>query len=110
MSPDIACRVRVDEIALRTKDGKVVKLARTALSRIEMLPMNSSQLRALGNFMHGGLREGVHALFSPLAAVGMVMIPATIAMGAVSAPFCAVADLNKKVRGKKEFAREIKVI
>jgi hypothetical protein len=102
--------VKVDEIAVRTQDGKVVRLARTTLSRIQMLPLKSSQVRALGEFMHGGLREGVHALFSPWAPVGMVMIPGTIAIGAVSAPFCAIADLDKKLRGKREVEREIKLI
>jgi hypothetical protein len=97
--------VDVDEISVRTRDGKIQRLARTALKRMRMQPAQSSQLRGLGKFMHDGLRDGFGLLFSPLAPAGMVLVPGTIAWGAVSAPFCALADLGN-LGGK----REIKVM
>jgi hypothetical protein len=56
--------------------------------------------------MHEGLRQGFEWLFSPYAPLGMVVVPGTVAWGAVAAPFCLLGDLNDKLAGR----REIKVI
>jgi len=94
--------ISVDEMHVRTADGRVVKLARTALQKIRMRRTRSHQLRALGNGMHGALRESFGFLFSPLAPMGVVAVPGTIAWGAVSAPFCALSDLHDKLHGSRE--------
>jgi hypothetical protein len=84
--------VSVDEISLRTPDQRAVKIARAAMARIVVTPQEH-QLRALGRGMRKSLRTGFRALLSPMAPAGMVLIPATLAWGAVSAPFCAAGDL-----------------
>ena len=94
--------ITVDEISVRTSDRKVIKLARQSLSKLEIQRNKSHQLRALGSGMHHVLRDGVAALFSPLAPAGLVMIPATLAWGAVATPFCILGDIGAKVSGKQE--------
>ncbi len=94
--------INVDEVSVRTTDGKVVKLARTALGKIRLHRVRSGQLKALGNGMRGGLEGSVGMLFSPLAPLGIVGVPGTIAWGAVAAPFCALSDLHDKLHGTRE--------
>lgn len=87
--------ITVDEMSINTSNGRIVKIARKALARIDMerSKNNGHQLRALGKGMRGGLRTSVGWLLSPSAALGIIGIPATLAWGAVSAPFCAIGDL-----------------
>jgi hypothetical protein len=99
--------VDVDEIAVTTKDQRVVRIARKTLSRIDMLTSKDQghQLAALGRKVDGGLRQGFKWLFSPAAPLGIVAVPATLAWGAVAAPFCLLGDLTQEPSTK-----EIKVI
>jgi hypothetical protein len=94
--------INVDEIAVMTKDHKVVKIARQTLSKLELQRKKGHQLRALGNGMHEGLRMGFGALFSPWAPAGIVAVPGTLVWGAIAAPFCLVGDLAAKVKGTQE--------
>jgi hypothetical protein len=100
--------INVDEIAITTKDQRIVRIARKALSRINVQRSKNDghQLRALGREIHKGLRKEVDWLLSPYAPLGIVAVPATLAWGAVSAPFCLLGDLTHASGG----AREIKVI
>lgn len=84
----------VDEIAISSKDRKIVKIARSALQRIQMSHSNNGhQLSALGHTMQKGLRTGNDWLWSPQAPLGIVAIPATLAWGAFAAPFCLLHDM-----------------
>ena len=98
----VCLSVNVDAMMVRTRDNKVVRVARGALSRLEMYRSPSHQLRSLGKGMHTGLREGFRELLSPEAVAGMVLIPGTVAWGAVSAPFCALGDLKAKLDGTRQ--------
>jgi hypothetical protein len=99
--------IEVDQIAVTTRDQKVVRIARAALSRIQMSRSRKShQLSSLGHGMRVGFRQGFDWLLSPYAPLGLVVVPGTVAWGAVAAPFCLVGDLKDKVAGRQE----IKVI
>jgi len=98
----ICISVNVDELAVRTKDNKVIRVARGAMARLDMYRSASHQLRSLGNGMHSGLKEGFDALLSPEAPVGIVLIPSTLAWGAVSAPFCILGDLKARLEGTQQ--------
>lgn len=105
--------VGVDEISIRTKDRGVVKVARSALSRISMALQASDrghELRALRRDMKSALKAEIGWVFSPHALGGLVSLPATLAWGAVATPFCAIADLEDKITGDSRKEREIKVI
>jgi hypothetical protein len=84
--------VNVDEIAIRTEDHRVVKVARGALSRMAVVPKDH-QIKALGRGMRQSLRVGFHALLTPNAPGALLLIPGTLAWGAVAAPFCLTGDL-----------------
>lgn len=92
----------VNEIAVTTRDRRVIKVARSALNRLQMRRSKGHQLRALHKGVHSGLRVGFDALFSPLAPVGLVVVPGTLAWAAVSAPFCLLGDLKDKADGQQE--------
>ena len=78
-----------------TANQRVVKIARSTLTRIEMYqPGNGHHLADLGNSMSRSFARGFGWLFSPAAPLGLVAIPATIAWGAVAAPFCLLGDLG----------------
>jgi hypothetical protein len=95
--------VDVDEIAVTTKDRGIVKIARTAFSRIQMSHRSKGhQLSSLHKGMHEGLRQGLGWLLSPQAPLGMVAVPATLAWGAVAAPFCVLGDLKDKMTAGEE--------
>ena len=82
------------EIAL-TANQRVVKIARSTLTRIQMYqPGNGHHLADLGSGMSKSFSKGFGWLFSPAAPLGLVAIPATVAWGAVSAPFCLLGDLG----------------
>jgi hypothetical protein len=83
-----------DELSL-TANQRVVKIARSTLTRIQMYqPGNGHHLADLGNGMYKSFNRGFAWLFSPAAPLGLVAIPATVAWGAVAAPFCLLGDLG----------------
>ncbi len=83
-----------DGISL-TANQRVVKIARATLIRIQMYqPGNGHHLADLGNGMSKSFKNGFGWLFSPAAPLGLVVIPATAAWGAVAAPFCLLGDLG----------------
>jgi hypothetical protein len=93
----------VDGISVMGKDHRVVKIARTAFSRMQMqLTKNPHRLKALGSGMHSAMKEGFDMMFSPLAPVGLVVIPGTLAWGIAAAPFCILGDLRNKIAGNQE--------
>ena len=96
--------INVDEIAVTTRDQRVVKIARKALSRIDMQRSKNDghQLRLLGR----GLRQGFGLLLSPMAPLGLAIVPPMLAWGAVAAPFCIIGDLTHQANR----TQEIKVI
>ncbi|MGB6944815.1 MAG: hypothetical protein WBE37_20630 [Bryobacteraceae bacterium] len=82
-----------DELSLVSTDG-VVKIARSTLTRIQVWqPGNRHHLKDLGNNMDSSFQLGFAFLRSPAAPIGLAIIPATVAWGAVAAPFCALADI-----------------
>jgi len=94
--------ISVDAISVVTNDRRIVKVARTALSRIQMRREKGRQLRSLGRGMRTGLLYGSDQLLSPNAISGLVTLPAILAWGAVSAPFCLLGDLRYHLAGQKE--------
>jgi hypothetical protein len=100
--------ITVDEVSIRTEDQKVVKIARTALSKIQMHRETEQQhpLKALRKGLRESFREGFDMLFTPEAPGGILLIPATAAWGVIAAPFCALGELKNKLDGP----REVKVI
>jgi hypothetical protein len=83
-----------DELSLNTQQ-RVINIARSTLSRIQMYqPGNGRRLADLGDGMSKSFRRGFGWLFSPAAPLGLVAIPATVAWGAVAAPFCLLGDLG----------------
>jgi hypothetical protein len=78
-----------------TADQRVIKIARSTLSRVQMYQSgNGHQLADLGDGMYKSFRRGFGWLFSPAAPLGLVAIPATVVWGAVAAPFCLLGDLG----------------
>jgi hypothetical protein len=75
-----------------TIKGKVVRVMRGSVSRL-MIYTPRHRLRALGHEMMQSLRTGFAALLTPSGPVALASIPATLAWGAVSAPFCILGDL-----------------
>jgi hypothetical protein len=83
------------EIALTTNQ-RVVKIARSTLARIQMYqPGSGHHLADLGKGMSKSFKTGFGWLFSPAAPLGLVTIPATVAWGAVAAPFCILGDMGQ---------------
>lgn len=95
--------ITVDEVSIRTPNG-IVKLGRATLTHITMERSKGRQLSSLGHGMRTGLKQGTNWLFSPLAPLGIVTIPGTLAWGAVAAPFCLVGDLKHHLMGSEEVA------
>jgi hypothetical protein len=100
--------ITVDEVTIRTENQKVVKIARTALSKIQMhrRPEQEHPLKALGKGLRETFREGFDMLFTPEAPGGILLIPGTAAWGVVAAPFCALGELKNSL----DRPREVKVI
>jgi P pilus assembly chaperone PapD len=95
--------VSVDDVSIHTQDRGVVKVARTALSRIRLQRANRGhQLRTLRHDMHKTLTDELDWLFSPRAVGGIVSIPPTLAWGAVAVPFCLLGDLRDHFSGAEE--------
>lgn len=94
--------IKVDEIAVTTMDHKVVKIARSALSRIDVHRTKGHQLSSLAKGMHESFKWGFDSLLSPWAPLGIVSVPGTLAWGVVAAPFCLLGELRYKASGKQE--------
>ena len=95
--------IGVDHISVTTEDHKITRIERAALSRIQIRrERRSHQLSSLGLGMRVGLRQGFEWLFSPCAPLGLVVVPGTLAWGAVAAPFCLLGDLRNKVADTQE--------
>ncbi|MGP0073300.1 MAG: hypothetical protein ACLPWF_15385 [Bryobacteraceae bacterium] len=78
-----------------TSNQGAIKVARSTLTRIQMYdPGNGHHLADLGDGMSKSFKKGFGWLFSPAAPLGLVAIPATVAWGAVSAPFCLLGDMG----------------
>jgi hypothetical protein len=92
----------VDGLSVIGEDHRVVKIARAALSRMQMRLSSRHRLQSLGSGMRSTLRQGFNWMLSPLAPVGIVLIPATVAWGAAAAPFCVIGDLGSKLVGDQE--------
>jgi hypothetical protein len=83
-----------DELSL-TSNQRVIKIARSTLTRIQMYdPGTGHHLADLGDKMSKSFKTGFGWLFSPAAPLGLVAIPATVAWGAVAAPFCLLGDIG----------------
>ncbi len=83
-----------DALSLNSNQ-RIVKIARSTLTRIQMYQSgNGHHLADLGNGMSKSFRMGIGWLFSPAAPLGLVTIPATVAWGAVAAPFCLLGDMG----------------
>lgn len=91
--------IDVKEITIQTADNRIVKVGRAVLSRLSFHPYKGHQLQALRRGVHTGLKEGSGNLLSVAALWGIVEIPATLAWGAVTLPFCALGDLRSKLAG-----------
>jgi hypothetical protein len=97
-------RINVNEIAVTTEDKRVVNIARSALAHIRVRRANTKghQLASLGRGMGAGLKTGLQWLLTPAAPAAIVLLPGTLAWGAVAAPFCLIGDLSNKVGGSEE--------
>jgi len=96
--------VDANDMSVTTLDKRVVKIARTALSRIDKHSTSNDgrQLRSLGR----SIGHGFGVLLSPWAPVGLFVVPPLLAWGAVAAPFCVIGDLIHQEAG----TQEIKII
>ena len=94
--------VNADEILLRTKDNGVVRIARRSLSHLALYRPPVHPFRSLRKGVQIGLRKGGQWLFSPLALIGIVTIPGTLAWGAISAPFCLLGELQHRQASTQE--------
>lgn len=94
--------IDVNQMTLSTSDHKLIKVAKATLAHLEMERSKGHQVAALRRGVHKGLADGVNNLLSPQAIGGLVLIPTTIAWGAVSLPFCLLGDLKSKLSGNRE--------
>jgi len=94
--------IDADEIAVKTKDRGVVRIARRSLSRLQLYSPSVHPFLSLQKDVRIGLIKGVQWLFSPAAPLGIVTISGTLAWGAVSAPFCLLGELKHKPASAQE--------
>ena len=94
-------RINADEVQVR-QGTQIVKLGRKVLAQVSIDRSEGHQLKRLGHGMRTGLKNGFKWLLSPQAIEGVVTIPATLAWGAISAPFCAIGDLKHLAEGKQQ--------
>lgn len=86
--------ISVDEVSVRRSDGRIIRVARDTLSRFQIHRRRSgSQLKELGRDMKHSLRDGAGLVFSPMAPAGLIIVPGTLAWGAIAAPFCVLGDV-----------------
>jgi hypothetical protein len=78
-----------------THNQRLVRIARSTLTRIQMYdPGKGHHLADLGDSLSRSFKTSFGWLFSPAAPLGLVAIPATVAWGAVAAPFCLLGDMD----------------
>lgn len=85
--------VTVEELVLRTRENRLVTIARSKLSRILATHATSSGLVALRDQTGSNLRSTLRTIFSPSAVTGLVRLPFVVGYSAVALPFCALHDL-----------------
>jgi hypothetical protein len=95
-------RINADEMGVRTLDARTITIARTALSTLRLRRFKGHQLHSLGTGLRAGLRRELDWLLSPMAPLGLVSIPTTIAWSAASAPFCMLGDLVNKLTPEQD--------
>jgi hypothetical protein len=83
--------INVDEMALRN-DRKVIKIAKNTIAALRVHHVKSHRVSSLFKGLGREFKEGTSVLFSPLAPGGLVMLPGTVAWGAVATPFCLLGD------------------
>jgi hypothetical protein len=92
--------INVNEISVNVK-GNPVNVAKNSVAKLLIIPRRH-QLKSLGKSMGGALSWSFRTLFTPGALFAMVTIPATLAWGAVAAPFCVIGDLGEKWKPDQE--------
>ncbi len=90
--------VTVDTLRVQTPTG-IVMVARSTVHRLQMYRHPKNRPASLGKGMKDTLRQGVEDTFSPLAPVGLILVPGTLAWGAIAAPFCILGDIATKLNG-----------
>jgi hypothetical protein len=95
-------RINASEMGFRTLDSRTITIARAALSSLSLRRIKGHQLKALGAGVRSGLRHELDWLLSPMAPLGVVSVPATLAWGAAAAPFCMLGDLVNKLTPEQE--------
>jgi hypothetical protein len=97
-------KVDVDEIQLSNKAQGVIKITRSALSRVEMkrLSQKGHQFASLRETVDDALKNEAKWIFSPAAPLGIAAIPATLAWGIVASPFCLIGDLAHSGGNRKQ--------
>jgi hypothetical protein len=101
-----ACTSTDADVLSLNSNQRIVKIARATLTRIQLYQPGNHHLADLGRGMSKGFQTGFGWLFSPAAPLGLVVIPATVAWGAMAAPFCLLGDLADN----GPVTQEIKVI
>jgi hypothetical protein len=78
-------------MALRN-DRKVVTVAKSAIAALRVHRARGHRLSALFKGLGQGFKDGTSLLFSPAAPAGLVVLPGTVAWGAIATPFCLLGD------------------
>ena len=83
----------VDELQVKTKSG-IVKVARAQLSRLTIADSEKHhQVRHLFKHVGQGVAASAKLIPTEAGVAGAIGVPATLAWGAVSVPFCLFGDL-----------------
>jgi len=94
--------IDVNKISVKTADKRIIQIARTTLSKLEVERRKGRQLESLGRGMHKGIHWGFENALSPRGPLPLVAVPLTLAWGAVAAPFCILGDIISDAAGKRE--------
>jgi hypothetical protein len=90
--------ITVNEVGLTTGQ-RMTKIAKDKISRLRVHRVKGRQLSSLFKEMGHSFRDATGTLFSPLAPVGIVWLPGTVAWGAIASPFCLLADVGGLLAG-----------
>jgi len=85
--------VEKDTIVFEIGKGQSMLLERSNIAKVEISPRRQRQLTELRQTLGRELSGSVKDLFTPMAPLALVAIPAELAWGAISTPFCAIGDL-----------------
>jgi hypothetical protein len=88
--------IDANEIGVRTLDHRITNVARTALASLRVRHARNHPLASLGTGIRKSLREEFRWLLSPMAPLGLIALPGTLAWGATAAPFCVLGELVDK--------------